>query len=86
MLFLKAFSLGDIYYDPAIKLENAASEHPDPHRRNQFRVRHGNLTSIYRRHENVVLKGGRGTPKISSAKAPSFSPADSPDGMRRTAI
>jgi MvaI/BcnI restriction endonuclease family len=55
MLFLKAFASGDVYYDPAIKLENAFSASPDLHRRNQFRVRHPHLTCMYHRHEHVRL-------------------------------
>lgn len=53
MLFLKAFASGDVYYDPAIKLENASSASPDLHRRSQFRVRHAHLTHMYHRHQQV---------------------------------
>lgn len=55
MLFLKAFASGDVYYDPAIKLENASSASPDLHRRSQFRVRHTHLTRMYHRHEHTHL-------------------------------
>lgn len=57
MLFLKAFAAGDVYYDPAIKLENVESANPTLHRRSQFRVRHANLTRMYHHHENVALVG-----------------------------
>ena len=55
MLFLKAFEAGAVYYDPAIKLENASSLSPDLHRRSQFRVRHSHLTQMYHRHEHVFV-------------------------------
>jgi hypothetical protein len=55
MLFLKAFASGEVYYDPAIKFEDASSAQPTLHRRSQFRVRHPQLTRLYHRHEFVSL-------------------------------
>lgn len=55
LLFLKAFAAGRIYYDPAVKVENASSERPEVKRRSQFRVAHADLTELYQRHEIVQL-------------------------------
>ena len=55
LLFLRAFAAGRIYYDPAVKVENASSAAPQIKRRSQFRVAHADLTQLYRRHENVQL-------------------------------
>ena len=55
LLFLKAFAAGGVYYDPAVKIENASSDKPDIKRRSQFRVAHANLTQLYRQFEVVQL-------------------------------
>jgi MvaI/BcnI restriction endonuclease family len=55
LLFLKAFAAGKIYYDPAVKIEDASSAKPKIKRRSQFRVAHSDLTQLYQRHENVRL-------------------------------
>lgn len=55
LLFLRAFAAGRIYYDPAIKVENASAPKPEIKRRSQFRVAHGDLTGLYHRHEIVEL-------------------------------
>lgn len=55
ILFLKAFSQGVVYYDPAIKLENASSARPAVKRRSQFRVAHQDITAMYYKHEIVTL-------------------------------
>ncbi len=55
ILFLKAFAAGVVYYDPAIKIENASSDRPVEKSRSQFRVRHAGLTSLYHSHETVLL-------------------------------
>lgn len=55
LLFLRAFSAGKVYYDPAVKVENASSAAPEIKRRSQFRVGHADLTELYQRHENVQL-------------------------------
>jgi hypothetical protein len=55
LLFLKAFAAGAVYYDPAVKLENASSDRPVIKRRSQFRVAHAELTRLYQRHEAVQL-------------------------------
>jgi MvaI/BcnI restriction endonuclease family len=55
LLFLKAFSVGTVYYDPAVKIESASSAKPAIKRRSQFRVSHSDLTQLYHRHENVLL-------------------------------
>lgn len=55
LLFLKSFASGEVYYDPAIKLENASSASPNLHRRSQFRIRHAHLARVYHRHEHVFV-------------------------------
>jgi hypothetical protein len=55
LMFLKAFSVGTVYYDPAVKVEKASSAKPEIKRRSQFRVAHADLAGLYERHENVVL-------------------------------
>lgn len=57
LLFLRAFADGIVYYDPAVKVEQATSDLPAVKRRSQFRVTHGDLTSLYYRHELVALAG-----------------------------
>ncbi|MDA8328579.1 MAG: MvaI/BcnI family restriction endonuclease [Betaproteobacteria bacterium] len=53
LLVLKAMFQGKIYYDPGIKLENASSAKPTTKRRNQFRVKSGDLSSLYLKMEPV---------------------------------
>lgn len=53
--FLAAFTRGTLYYDPGLKLERASTEAPRMKRRNQFRVRMGDLTSLYGNFRNVPL-------------------------------
>ena len=55
LLFLQAFATGQVYYDPAVKVENASSATPEIKRRSQFRVAHGDLKKLYRRSETVRL-------------------------------
>ncbi len=55
LLFLRAFSKGAVYYDPAIKVENASTHKPVIKRRSQFRVNHGDLQQLYNRHESICL-------------------------------
>lgn len=55
LLFLKAFSSGVVYYDPAVKVEKASSARPEIKRRSQFRVKHNQITQMYHRHEVVDL-------------------------------
>ncbi|OUR63484.1 hypothetical protein A9Q79_10290 [Methylophaga sp. 42_25_T18] len=47
-MFLSAMFKGMVYYDPGIKLENASSEKAKLKTRNQFRVNHRNIGSLYR--------------------------------------
>lgn len=47
-LFLKAVAAGTIYYDPAIKIEQASGPTPALKRRSQFRIRHCDLGGMYR--------------------------------------
>lgn len=54
-LFLKGFTQGVVYYDPAIKMEKASSPKPDVKRRSQFRVKHHQITQMYHRSELVDL-------------------------------
>ena len=55
LLFLRAFAAGSVYYDPAIKVENASSANPGIKRRSQFRVAHADLPLLYKTHEIVDL-------------------------------
>jgi len=55
LLFLRAFAAGAVYYDPAVKMENASSAAPIIKRRSQFRVAHADLTGLYKRHEYISL-------------------------------
>ncbi|HTB32766.1 MAG TPA: MvaI/BcnI family restriction endonuclease [Bacteroidia bacterium] len=50
--FLKAMSIGTIYYDPGIKMENASTK-PKIKRRSQFRMVSKNLKSLYKTNELV---------------------------------
>jgi hypothetical protein len=45
---LKAIAIGKVYYDPGIKLENASGPSPVTKRRSQFRIKSGNVASLYR--------------------------------------
>lgn len=54
-LFLKQMSLGNIYYDPGIKLENISTAHPSVKRRSQFRIKSLYLPELYRNNEIVDL-------------------------------
>lgn len=53
LLVLKALFQGKIYYDPGIKLENASSTKPSTKRRSQFRVKSGDLSSLYLKMDSV---------------------------------
>jgi hypothetical protein len=55
LLFLRAFTSGVVYYDPAVKIENASSARPAIKRRSQFRVKHSQITQMYHQHETVML-------------------------------
>jgi len=52
--FLVQMSLGNIYYDPGIKLENA-STNPKVKKRSQFRIKSKNLHTLYRINEIANL-------------------------------
>jgi MvaI/BcnI restriction endonuclease family len=54
-LFLKQMALGNIYYDPGIKMELASSDKPGKKERSQFRIKSGNLPSLYHKSEIVDL-------------------------------
>lgn len=45
--FLRAMAIGDVVYDPGIKVENASGEKPATKRRNQFRIKSGNIGALY---------------------------------------
>ncbi|HWY37055.1 MAG TPA: MvaI/BcnI family restriction endonuclease [Bacteroidia bacterium] len=53
-LFLKQMSMGNIVYDPAIKMENISLK-PTIKRRSQFRIKSGFLQELYRKNEVVDL-------------------------------
>lgn len=53
-LFLSQMALGNIYYDPGIKLENISTR-PKVKRRSQFRIKSQHLRNLYRTSEVVSL-------------------------------
>lgn len=54
LMYLKAMANQSIYYDPGIKMENASTK-PKIKKRSQFRVKTGNLQSLYHKMEEVDL-------------------------------
>jgi len=54
IFFLQQMVVGNIYYDPGIKLENI-STHPTTKRRSQFRIKSQNLSNLYKTSEIVRL-------------------------------
>lgn len=54
LLFLTSLASGQVYYDPAIKLENATSK-PHMKQRNQFRVGTKDIGGLYRKLDVVNL-------------------------------
>ena len=54
-LFLKEMAIGNIVYDPGIKMENASTS-PTIKRRSQFRIKSLNLPNLYGHNEIVELK------------------------------
>jgi hypothetical protein len=55
ILYLKQMFEGNIYYDPGIKMEEASSAKPKIKRRSQFRIKSGNLQTLYKKSEIVLL-------------------------------
>ncbi|MDP0562276.1 MAG: MvaI/BcnI family restriction endonuclease [Candidatus Endonucleobacter sp. (ex Gigantidas childressi)] len=55
-MILSAMHLGSVYYDPGIKLEHASTDKPKIKRRNQFRVNHKHLNTLYTKFEFVDVK------------------------------
>lgn len=53
--FLKAMSVGQVYYDPGIKLEAASTSHPIVKRRSQFRIAFPDLRALYDRFEQALF-------------------------------
>ena len=47
ILFLSAVAKGDVYYDPGLKLEHAATTRPKIKTRHQFRIKHDKLKCLY---------------------------------------
>jgi len=54
LLYLKAISAGQIYYDPGIKLENASTA-PRTKRRSQFRIKSADLSFLYHKMKTIDL-------------------------------
>jgi hypothetical protein len=56
-LFLNQVSIGNIYYDPGIKLELAieGGRKQNIKRRSQFRIKSGNLTTLYKKNELIDI-------------------------------
>lgn len=55
LLLICAMATGAVYLDPAVKMENADSVKPAVKRRNQFRVAHTALASLYKQSELLDL-------------------------------
>lgn len=53
-LFLKQMALGNIYYDPGIKMENVSTK-PKIKKRSQFRIKSQYLPELYKENEIVTL-------------------------------
>jgi hypothetical protein len=56
LLFLDAVSVGAVYYDPGIKMENASTARPRIKRRSQFRIKSAQIQLLYRKFEVVDLR------------------------------
>ena len=54
LLFLQEMCKGHIYYDPGIKMETMSTK-PVVKKRSQFRVKTGNLASLYKLHEFIDI-------------------------------
>jgi hypothetical protein len=52
---LEAISLGAVYYDPGIKIENESSSTPRTKRRSQFRIKSNQLSTLYAKMEQVNI-------------------------------
>lgn len=53
-LFLSQMAVGNIYYDPGIKLENISTR-PKVKKRSQFRIKSQHLRNLYKTSETVTL-------------------------------
>jgi hypothetical protein len=51
-LFLSQMAIGNVYYDPSIKMENASTK-PKIKRRNQFRIKSQHLPNLYQTNEII---------------------------------
>ena len=57
-MLLSSISDSSVYYDPGLKIEKISTPQPKSKRRNQFRVKHSNIKSLYNSYEFVdTLKG-----------------------------
>jgi hypothetical protein len=66
-LFLKAVVGGNVYYDPAIKMEEASGR-PKIKRRSQFRIKHNHLPDMYHKSEMVDILSLKIQSSIDEAK------------------
>lgn len=55
LLFLDAVSVGAVYYDPGITMENASTAHPKIKRRSQFRIKSAQIPLLYREFDVMDL-------------------------------
>src|SRR5690606_15317184 len=53
-LFLQQMAVGNIYYDPGIKMENVATK-PKIKKRSQFRIKSQFLRELYKENEIITL-------------------------------
>ncbi len=56
VMALASMAAGHIYYDPGIKLENSQNPKSSPKRRNQFRVSHKYLKTLYKDYSFVAVR------------------------------
>ena len=54
-LFLRQMAIGNIYYDPGIKLENLSGAKPKIKKRSQFRIKSGYIPHIYTKNEVISV-------------------------------
>ncbi len=58
-IYLSSMVQGMVYYDPGIKLEGVSTKNPKIKHRSQFRIKHKNLDSLYKKLEFVDIASSR---------------------------
>lgn len=55
---LEAIALGAVYYDPGIKIESESTTTPRTKRRSQFRIKSNQLSTLYKKMEQIDISTG----------------------------